>query len=172
MQKASTLNVTTPSDLEIRMTRMFDAPRDLVWQALGTPELIKRWLFGPPGWEMVTCEDDQRIGGTFRWGWRGPGGEGFSMHGVYREVVPGERVVRTEIFDMPGAPPMAQQLATLQLTDRAGGSTLLTLTLTFRSKQERDGAAASGMEKGVAASYDALDALIAAGVVGSAGGAA
>jgi uncharacterized protein YndB with AHSA1/START domain len=78
------------------------------------------------------------------------------MHGVYREVVPGERVCAPEIFDMPGPRPWPKQLATLQLTDRAGARPLLTLTLTFRSKQERDGGRARCMENGVAASYDAL----------------
>ena len=171
MQMAGTLNVTTPSDLEIRMTRVFDAPRDVVWQAMSRPELLKRWLSGPPGWEMVACENDQRVGGGFLCTWRGPDGHGFSMRGVYREVVHGERVVRTEVFDMPGgAPAMPEQVATLQLADGEGG-TVLTLTVAFRSKQARDAAVASGMQDGVSASYDRLnDGIIAGGVGSTAGG--
>jgi len=172
MQNAGTMDVTTPNDFEIRMTRVFDAPRNLVWKTMSSPELIKRWLLGPPGWGMFKCEDDQRVGGSFLWGWRGPGGEQFSMHGVYREVVPGKRVVRTEVFDMPaGGPPMGEQVATLELADGAGG-TLLTLTVTFPSKQARDAAVASGMAQGVSASYDRLadviDAVAADPVAGGA----
>ena len=167
MQKAGTMNVTTPNDFEIRMTRVFDAPRNLVWKTMSSPGLIKRWLLGPPGWEMSQCEDDQRVGGGFRWAWRGPGGEQFSMHGVYREFVPGKRVVRTEVFDMPaGGPPMGEQVATLELADVPAG-TLLTLTVTFPSKQARDAAVASGMAHGVSASYDRLDEVIAAGAAGA-----
>ena len=168
MQMAATFNVTTPNDLEIRMTRAFDAPRDAVWRAMTRPELIKRWLLGPPGWEMVRCDNEQHVGGSFLWAWRGPDGQQFSMHGVNREVVPGRRVVRTEVFDFPGSiPPMAEQLATLELTDGKDGPggaarTLLTLTVAFPSKQARDAAVASGMQNGVSASYDRLEAIIAA----------
>jgi uncharacterized protein YndB with AHSA1/START domain len=104
MKNIGTLNVTTPSDREIVMTRVFDAPRHLVFEAMSKPELIKRWLYGPPGWSMTACEDDPRVGGTFRWAWRGPNGEEMSMRGVYREIAPPERVVRTESFEFGCAP--------------------------------------------------------------------
>ena len=74
MKHSGTLKVTTPTDREIVMTRVFDAPRSLVFEAMTRPELIQRWLFGPPGWTMVLCEDDARTGGKFRWAWRGPDG--------------------------------------------------------------------------------------------------
>src|SRR6476660_5391008 len=93
------LSVTTPSDLEIVLTRSFNAPRNLVWEAMSKPELLKQWLFGPPGWSMTQCEDDLRVGGEFRWAWSGPGGAGMAMHGVYRELIPSNRMARTEIFD-------------------------------------------------------------------------
>ena len=161
-----TLNVTTPNDLEIQMARTFDAPRNLIWQAMSKPELIKRWLHGPPGWQLVTCDDDNRVGGEFRWAWQGPDGQGFSMHGVYREIVPNERMTRTEIFDMAGCGGhMPEQLATLHLADQAGGRTALTLTIAFPNKQARDAALASGMEHGVSAGYDRLDTLIATGEI-------
>ena len=76
------LKITTPTDRNIVITRVFDAPRRLVWEAMSKPELLRRWLFGPPGWEMTVCDDDQRVGGSFRWAWRGPNGEGLSMFGV------------------------------------------------------------------------------------------
>jgi uncharacterized protein YndB with AHSA1/START domain len=163
MMKSGALKVATPTDREIVITRSFDAPRRLVWNALTTPELLKRWLFGPPGWEMTVCEEDTRVGGNFRWAWRGPNGEEMQMHGVYREVVPPERVVRTETFDFGCVPQAGEQLGTLVLTER-GGKTDLTLTLLYPSKEARDGAIASGMEHGMAAGYDRLDEMFAAGV--------
>ena len=157
----NTLTLTTPSDLEIVVTRRFNAPRQLVWDTMTETELLKRWLIGPPGWEMTTCEDDPRAGGTFRWTWSGPNGEGLTMTGAYQEVTPPTRSVRTERFEMAGGPPMGEQHATLVLTED-GGSTLLTLTLRYDSKEARDGAAASGMEHGMAAGYDRLDEILAA----------
>ncbi len=156
----NTLKVTTPTDREIVMTRVFEAPRSLVFDAMSKPELLKRWLFGPPGWSMTVCEDDPRVGGAFHWAWRGPDGAEMSMRGVYREVVPPQRVVRTESFEFGCAPQAGEQLATLVLTEQ-GGRTTLTLTVLYPSKQARDAAIASGMEHGVAAGYDRLDEILA-----------
>lgn len=156
----NTLKVTTPGDRQILMTRTFDAPRRLVWDTMSKPELLKRWLFGPPGWVMTVCDDELKVGGTFRWVWKSPDGGDLIMTGVYREVVPPERVVRTEAFTMAGAPPMGEQLATLVLAEQ-GDQTRLTLTLHYDSKEDRDGALASGMEHGVAAGYDRLDGILA-----------
>lgn len=153
------LSVTTPTDREIVVTRVFNAPRALVWDAMSRPELLKRWLAGPPGWEMTACEDDPRVGGTFRWAWTGPEGALMSMSGVYREVAPPERCVRTERFDIGCVPGGGEQLATLVLTDK-GDTTLLTITLLYESKEARDGAVASGMEQGMAAGYDRLDEIL------------
>jgi uncharacterized protein YndB with AHSA1/START domain len=158
----NTIKVTTPGDREVVVTRTFDAPRHLVWDAMSKPELIQRWLLGPPGWTMTVCEEDRKVGGTYRWAWRGPDGQELAMHGVYREIVPPERAVRTETFDM-GCPPQAgEQVGTLVLTEK-GGKTLLTLTLLYPSKEARDGAIASGMEHGMAAGYDRLDEMLAGG---------
>jgi uncharacterized protein YndB with AHSA1/START domain len=123
---------------------------------MSRPELLKRWLLGPPGWEMMVCEEDARVGGTFRWAWSGPDGASMSMSGVYREVVPPERCVRTEVFDTGCVPGGGEQLATLVLTDQ-GEKTKLTITLLYDSKEARDGAAGSGMEQGMAAGYERLD---------------
>jgi uncharacterized protein YndB with AHSA1/START domain len=156
----NTLTVTTRGDREIVVTRAFDAPRKLVWETMSKPELLKRWLFGPPGWEMTACEEDQRVGGSFRWEWRGPDGAAMKMTGTYKEIVPPERCVRTESFDFGCAPQMGEQLSTLVLTE-AGGKTTLTLTVRYPSKEARDGALASGMEHGMAAGYDRLDGILA-----------
>lgn len=158
------LKVTTPTDREIVITRDFNAPRELVWDTMSKPELLKRWLFGPPGWELTVCEEDPRVGGTFRWVWSGPGGASMSMSGVYHEVAPPERCVRTEAFDTGCVPGGGEQLATLILTEQ-GGKTSLTLTLLYASKEARDGAVASGMERGMTAGYNRLDEILAVAAV-------
>ena len=162
MKYSETLKVTTPTDREIAITREFDAPRRLVYDAMSNPEWLKCWLFGPPGWTMTDCQEDRRVGGTFRWVWRGPDGNEMAMHGVYREVVPPERVVRTESFDFGCDAQSGEQLGTLVLTEE-GGKTKLKLTVLYPSKEARDGAIASGMERGIAAGYDRLDELFESG---------
>jgi uncharacterized protein YndB with AHSA1/START domain len=159
MQKTATVKVTTPTDCEIVITRAFEAPRALVFNAMSQVELLKRWLSGPPGWSMVECENDLKVGGTFRHVWRGPDGAEMAMHGVYREIVPPERIVRTESFELGCDAQAGEQIATLVLTEQ-GGKTTLTLTVLLPSKEARDGMIASGMERGVSASYDKLDDLL------------
>lgn len=156
----NTMHLATPTDREIVVTRTFDAPRELVWDTMCNPALLKRWLFGPPGWEMTVCEEDARVGGTFRWAWKGPDGNGMTMTGEYREISPPERAVRTECFEMGTCgPAMGEQLTTLVLTEQ-GAKTLLTLTILYPSKEARDGACMSGMEHGMAAGYDRLDEML------------
>ena len=95
-----TLKLTTPSDREIAMTRVFDAPRQLVFDAHTKPDLVRQWLLGPPGWSMPVCEIDLRVGGKYRYVWRHDrDGTEMGMGGVYREIVPPERIVNTEKFD-------------------------------------------------------------------------
>jgi uncharacterized protein YndB with AHSA1/START domain len=160
MQKSGKLKVTLPGDREVVMTRSFDAPRALVWDAMTRPEMIRKWLFAPPGWTMTTLEDDLRVGGKFRWAWSGPDGAvAMSMRGEYREVVPPERVVRTETFEFGCPAQSGEQLASIVLTEQ-GGKTLLTLRLLYPTKEARDGAVASGMEGGVSAGYDRLEEMV------------
>jgi uncharacterized protein YndB with AHSA1/START domain len=160
MNDNGSLKVTTPTDREIVMTRVFDAPRELVFEAMTRADLLRRWLFGPPGWAMTQCESDLRVGGHFRHVWRHADGHEMAMCGVYREVVPPERVSRTESFTMGCEAQAGEQLGTVVLTEQ-GGQTLLTLTVVFPSKEARDATIASGMERGVAASYDRLAELLA-----------
>ncbi len=155
-----TLKVSTPTDREIVLTRVFDAPRQHVWAAMTKPELLKRWLFGPDGWTMTICDDDVRVGGAFHWAWSGPGGEAMSIRGVYREVVPPERIVRTESFEFGCETQAGEQLATLVLTG-CGDQTHLEMTILYPSQEARDGTLASGMEVGVGAGYDRLDLILA-----------
>lgn len=160
----NTLSITTPSDREILITRQLDAPRRLVWMALTKPEFIRRWLFCPPGWSMTVCEEDVRVGGQYRWEWAGPDGQtAMKMRGEYREVAPPERSVRTETFEFGCVPQAGEQLATMVLTEN-DAKTLVTITVVYPSKEARDGAIASGMERGMAAGYDRLEELLAAGL--------
>ena len=161
MGQTGQLRVTTPGDREIVMTRAFDAPRELVFEALSRPEFLRRWLLGPPGWTMVVCENDLKVGGAFRHVWRGPDGAEMAMHGVYREVVKPERIVRTEVFEFGCDAQGGEQLGTIVLAEQ-GGQTTLTLTVLYPSKEARDATIASGMEHGVAAGYDRLDEILAA----------
>ncbi len=163
MNYDGSLKLTTPTDREIVITRGFDAPRSLVFEAMGEPELLKRWLLGPPGWTMVECENDLRVGGAFRHMWRKDDGTEMAMSGVYREVVPPERIVRTEKFHFGCDSQAGEQIVTSVLTED-DGKTRLALTVLYPSKEARDATIASGMERGVASSYDRLaEMLVAAG---------
>jgi uncharacterized protein YndB with AHSA1/START domain len=154
-----TLKLTTPSDREIAMTRVFDAPSQLVFDAHTKPDLVRQWLLGPPGWSMPVCEMDVRVGGTYRWVWRhDTNGTEMGMGGVYREIVAPERLVTSERFDEAWYP--GEALNTLVLIEQ-GGRTTLTQTMRYESRDARDAVIKSNMEKGVAASYDRLVDLLA-----------
>src|SRR5678815_3896394 len=155
MKNTGTVKVTTPSDCEIVLTRVFDAPRQLVFEAFSKPELLKRW-FGPRGWSLVVCEVDFRVGGGFRFVLRGPDGSQMGMRGVYREIVPPERSIHTESFDdYPG-----ESQVTTVLVEQ-GGKTTLTATVLAASREARDAVIKSGMEHGAAETYDRLAELLA-----------
>jgi len=154
MKNTGTLKVTTPSDREIVLTRVFDAPRSMVFDAFTKPELLKRW-FGPRGWSLVVCEVDLRVGGGFRFVLRGPDGKDMGMRGVYREIVAPERSVHMESFDdYPGE---SQVTAIFVEKDR---KTTLTATILYPSQQIRDIVIQTGMEHGAAESYDKLNELL------------
>src|SRR3954447_14953668 len=93
--------VTQPSEREVKTMRSFKAPRDLVYDAYTKPELVRRWLLGPPGWTMPVCEMDVRVGGKFRWRWRNEQGKEFGFTGVFREIESPSRIVHTEMYE-PG----------------------------------------------------------------------
>jgi uncharacterized protein YndB with AHSA1/START domain len=154
------VTVTTPTDCEIVITRSFDAPKSLVWDAMNKPECLRRWLLGPPGWEMTVCENDVRVGGTFRHVWKSTDGTEMAMSGIYREVARPDRVVRTETFEFGCTPQAGEQIGTMVLTESAGRTTV-TITSLFPTREARDGMIASGMERGVTASYARLDDVLA-----------
>ena len=156
-KQTEVLKLTTQGDREIVMTRAFHAPRRLVFDALTKPELVKRWLIGPPGWSMPVCEIDLKVGGSYRYVWRHTDGKEMGVRGVYRDIVPQERVICTERFDEAWYPGEALLTTTLVEQD---GKTTLTSTVLYVSKEARDGVLKSGMENGVAASYDRLAELV------------
>ena len=155
MKNTGTLKVTTPSDREIVMTRVFDAPRRMVFDAFRKPELLKRW-FGPRSWTLVVADVDFRVGGGFRFVMRGPDGKEMGMRGKYLELAPPERSVHMESFeDFPG-----ESEVTAIFTEQ-NGKTTLTVTVLHDSKEIRDAVLQSGMEHGAAESYDRLAELLA-----------
>jgi uncharacterized protein YndB with AHSA1/START domain len=151
------LIVTTPSDREIAMTRVFDAPRKLVFDAWTKPDLVRRWLLGPPGWTMPVCEIDLRVGGAYRFEWLGQDGTRMGMGGVYREIVIPERIVNTQLFDVDWTG--GETLGTLLLTEQ-GGKTTLTNSVLYSSREARDAALRTPMAEGVEAGYARLDELL------------
>src|SRR5437867_2487361 len=159
MKNTGSLQVTTPSEREIAMTRVFDAPRKLVFEALTKPELVKRWLGVRGGWSLAVCEIDLKVGGTYRYVWRKDAdGTEMGMHGAFNEIVRPERIVCTEVFDDPWYPGGA--VDTMTLIEK-GGKTTLTTTVLYASREARDGVLKSPMSRGVAESYDMLDELLA-----------
>lgn len=154
----NTMKITTQGECAIVITRAFDAPRALVWEALTRPELVRRWLLGPPGWTMPVCEIDLRVGGKYRYVWRNQDGMEMGMGGEYREIVRPERLVATEAFDQSWYPGHALDTTVLVEKD---GITTSTLTVLYDSREARDAVLKSPMEQGMAAGYDRLAELLA-----------
>ena len=158
MKNSGTFNITAHGDREIVVTRVFDAPRRLVFDAYTRPELLKKWLLGPDGWSMPVCETDLRAGGKYRYVWRNDSnGREMGMGGVYREVLAPERIVATEVFDEAWY--AGEALNTIVLTER-DGQTTLTQTILYNSSETRDAVLKSPMQYGMAMSYDRLERFL------------
>jgi len=151
-RQISKMTLTVPSDREIVLTRTFDAPRRLVWEALTRPEHVPQW-WGPRGTTMLVDKMDLRPGGAWRFVSRGPDGSEHGFRGEYREIVPPERIVQT--FEWEGLPGHIS-VETLTLEERDGRTTI-TGTSVFDSVEDRDGMLQSGMETGAAETYDRLE---------------
>jgi uncharacterized protein YndB with AHSA1/START domain len=156
--------VSMPSDREVKVTRVFKAPRALVYRAYTEPALVQRWLLGPPGWTMPVCEMDVRVGGTYRWRWRSnEDATEFGFCGVFREVEPGSKLVHTETYDA-GTHGVGESggecLVTVTFTEHDGTTTITSL-MDFGSKEARDAAFTTGMADGMEQSYQLLDGLLA-----------
>jgi uncharacterized protein YndB with AHSA1/START domain len=157
--------VTLPSDREVRVVRSFEAPRKLVWHAHTDPDLVRRWMYGPPGWTMPVCEMDVRVGGSYRWRWKSQeDGKEFGFFGTFREVMAPSRIVHEENFDPGdvGGPMQSAEPAiiTAELSEERGVTTLTT-TMLFPSKEARDGAVSTGMTDGMEIGYARLDEMLA-----------
>jgi uncharacterized protein YndB with AHSA1/START domain len=157
MTKTAALKVTTPTDREVVMTRVFDAARGMVFDALTKPELVKRWLLGPPGWTMPVCEIDLRVGGKYRYVWENADGRKMGMGGTFQEIVRPSRMVATESYDDHWTG--GETLVTTELVETRSKTTL-SMTVRYASREARDAAVKMGATKGVEASYDRLDDLL------------
>ncbi len=154
---SGTATVTLPSDREILITREFDAPKHLVYKAWTTPELVRRWWSGHQG-EMTTCEIDPRVGGHWRYVMVANGGFEVAFHGEYREIVPDQRIVTTQVYELPGAPEDEGVLNIVTFTE-TDGRTTLTLLVQTPSKEVRDAILDSGMEVGLQEQLELLEQL-------------
>jgi uncharacterized protein YndB with AHSA1/START domain len=159
MKNIGGMTITTSGDREVVITRSFNAPRTLVWDAHTKPELIKRWLSGPPGWTLAVCEMDLTVGGKYRWVWHGPHGEVMGMGGVHRQIAPPEKIVNTQLFDEDWTG--GEAIGTLILAER-DGKTTLTNTILYSSREARDAVLKTPMEQGMAMGYDRLAEVLAA----------
>jgi uncharacterized protein YndB with AHSA1/START domain len=155
MSQEETMKLTMPSDVELVVTRTFNAPRKLLFEAWTNPKYLPQWMLGPEGWTMPVCEIDLRIGGSWHFVWRKSDGTEMEMRGVYREIKPPERLVSSESWGGP----WPETLNTLVLTEEAGKTTM-TLTILYPSKQAREAATMTGMAKGMAMSFDRLESYL------------
>ena len=162
--KQQAAQVSLPSDREVAVTRTFDAPRNLVFEAYTKPELVRRWMLGYAGWSMPVCEMDVRPGGKYRWRWRSDEeGKEFGFHGEFREVVTPSKLVHTETFDpgdIGGTMGDEPAVITTTFTERDGRTTMKAV-MDFGSKKSRDEAMATGMTDGMELSYQHLDGVLA-----------
>jgi uncharacterized protein YndB with AHSA1/START domain len=159
MKNSDTLQLAAKGEREIVITRAFDAPRELVYRAFIEPALVKRWMHGPDGYSMPVCDIDLRVGGKYRYVWKSDkDGSEMGLVGEFREIVPGERIVRTERFEGPWSP--GDTVGTVVL-EESGGKTTVTTTVVYPSRESRDGMLKSGMKQGLAMSYDRLEGVLA-----------
>ncbi|RUT32809.1 ATPase [Arsenicitalea aurantiaca] len=154
----SSLEVTIPTDREVLTRRRFSAPRGLVYRAHTEPDLIKRWLLGPPGWTMPECRFDARVGGSYFYRWAHPTEPGFALTGIITEIDPPDRIVSRENFDSQwtgGETEVTQDF----IPD--GDGTIVAQRILFASREAREAGMATGMTDGMAMSFDALERLLA-----------
>ncbi len=157
MTDTAAMKITTPTDRELVMTRVFDAPRGMVFDALTKTDLLQRWLLGPPGWTMPVCDIDLRVGGKYRYVWQNADARKMGMGGTFQEIVRPSRLVATEVYEdyWTGG----ETLVTTELAETRGKTTLST-TVRYASREARDAAIKMGATKGLEASYHQLDELL------------
>lgn len=154
-------HISTPTDTTIVITRSFQAPRRMVWEAMTDPAKMRRWMLPPPGCTLNVCEVEARAGGTLRLTWKSEDANPVMMlHGVFTEFVPHERMVHTEQFKLASGELMSSLVEAHEFAEKDGVTTMR-ITQTYESKEARDDALSSGMDQGMCAGYERLDALLA-----------
>jgi len=154
------LQISTPTDTTIVLTRSFQASRRLVWEAMTEPAKMRRWMLPPPGWTMTVCECDARVGGALRVAWKSDEADpAMTLHGVFTEVVEQERVVHTETMVLGSGETIGKLVETHEFAEKDDVTTMR-ITQAYDAKEARDGAIASGMDEGMEACYERLEAMI------------
>ena len=158
MTNPTALQVTTPTDREVRIVRTFNASRALVFRAWTESELVKRWIAGPEGWSVTKSEGDPRPGGSYRLEWSSRDGSSMAMTGTYREIEPPSRIISVEAFDEAWHP--GEAIVTTEFLADGPNETTVVMTILYESKEARDIAVATGMTDGMAVTYESLDRLL------------
>jgi uncharacterized protein YndB with AHSA1/START domain len=151
------LALTTPTDKEITITRVFQANRELVFECYTKPELLRRWMFGPNGWTFAVCEIDLRVGGRYRFVWQSPDNASLGIGGVYQSISQPEQIINTQLFDQDWTG--GEAIVTLFLSEQHEQTTVTT-TILHNSKEARDLALQSGMEHGMEMGFERLETLL------------
>jgi uncharacterized protein YndB with AHSA1/START domain len=155
------LQISTPTDTSIVLVRAFSAPCRLVWEAMFTPDKMRRWMLPPPGWILTTCQCEPRVGGALDLAWKSDEADpAMTLRGKFTEVVLHERAVHTETMALGSGQEIGSLLEKHEFGEE-GGITTMRITQTYDSKEARDGAIASGMDQGMEACYQQLDAVLA-----------
>lgn len=157
MTKTGALQLSTPTDLDVVITRVLDAPRGMVFDAFTKPDLVRRWLLGPPGWTMPVCEIDLRVGGKYRYVWENADGQRMAMGGTFTEIVRPARMVATQLFDEDWTG--GETLVMTEIVELKGKSTVTT-TVHYASREARDAALQTGMAQGMESGYERLEDLL------------
>ena len=158
---AKALQISTPTDTTLVLTRPFNAPRRLVWEAMFTPDKMRRWMLPPPGWTLTTCQCEPRVGGALDVAWKSKEADpAMTLRGKFTEVVLHERAVHTETMALGSGQEIGSLLEKHEFAEE-GSVTTMRITQTYDSKEARDGATASGMDQGMEACYQQLDAELA-----------
>ena len=154
------LQISTPTDTAIVLTRTFNAPRRLVWEAMFTPDKMRRWMLPPPGWTLTTCECEARLGGKLSIAWKSDeANPAMTLKGEFTEVVLHEHAIHTELMALGSGQTVGSLVEKHAFADK-GAATAMSITQTYNSKEDRDGALASGMDQGMEACYQQLDAVL------------
>ena len=154
------LKIATPTDTTIVLTRTFNAQRRLVWEAMFTPDKMRRWMLPPPGWALTVCECEARVGGVLNVAWKSDEADpAMTLQGVFTDVVRLERAVHTETMALGTGQVIGSLVEQHAFTEKSR-VTLMRITQTYLSKEDRGGAIASGMDQGMEACYQKLDEVL------------